>query len=674
MENQPKSFFKSPVVIVVGIIVILCCCCVLIVLAGGVAFYQVGKQVTTSFPELTPIFDFATSTPEAPIEVTRVPVENVPTDTLDTLKDTIVPVNDMADLACRMKGVCDIPATVPSGPYKAGEKKSFWVSNVDTNKNFQVDATLQYVTDHVYFWVENGVSFNKDELQKLADTFETKIYPTDREFFGSEWTPGIDEDPHIYIVYAGGLGSSIAGYFSSADEVPPQAHKYSNAHEMFLFNSDNTGLGEEFTYGVLAHEFQHMIHWKQDRNESSWLNEGFSELAAFLNKYDVGGFDYAYTSDPDLQLTDWPNDPNATSPHYGASFLFLTYFLDRFGEQATQALVHDQNNGMDSVDDVLKQLNVNNSTTGQPFIADDVFQDWTIANYLHDSSVSDGRFTYSNYPNAPQTYETESFSACPTGPQARTVKQYGVDYIAISCNGDHTLHFEGSTVTGLVPENAHSGKYSFWSNKGDESDMTLTQEFDFTNVSGPIEMTYQTWYDLEKDYDYAYLVASTNGGKTWDIVTTPSCTTVDPSGNSYGCGYNGVSNGWKQETVDLSKYAGNKTQLRFEYVTDAAVNGEGMLIDDISIPAINYSTDFEADNGGWDPAGFARVENVLPQTYRLALIIDNGSGKTVQYIPLNPDMTADIPLSLGNGGQATLVVSGTTRFTREDAHYSIEVK
>ena len=28
-----------------------------------------------------------------------------------------------------------------------------------------------------------------------------------------------------------------------------------------------------------------------------------------------------------------------TSPHYGASFLFMTYFLDRFGEEATKALV-----------------------------------------------------------------------------------------------------------------------------------------------------------------------------------------------------------------------------------------------------------------------------------------------------------------------------------------------
>ena len=28
--------------------------------------------------------------------------------------------------------------------------------------------------------------------------------------------------------------------------------------------------------------------------------------------------------------------------------------------------------------------------------------------------------------------------------------------------------------------------------------MTLTREFDFTGVTGPIEFSYWTWYDLEK--------------------------------------------------------------------------------------------------------------------------------------------------------------------------------
>ena len=89
--------------------------------------------------------------------------------------------------------------------------------------------------------------------------------------------------------------------------------------------------------------------------------------------------------------------------------------------------------------------------------------------------------------------------------------------------------------------------------------------------------------------------------------------------------------------------------------------------------AINFQSDFEADDGGWIPKGFARVENVLPQTYRLALII-RGDTTTVTQIPLNADQSAEIPLSLNSGEEAILIVTGNTRFTRLPAAYQIEIK
>jgi bacillopeptidase F (M6 metalloprotease family) len=95
------------------------------------------------------------------------------------------------------------------------------------------------------------------------------------------------------------------------------------------------------------------------------------------------------------------------------------------------------------------------------------------------------------------------------------------------------MNFQGARQVGVVPEDAFSGEYAFWSNKGDESDMRLTQTFDFTGVSGPLTLSYQTWYDLETDYDYLYLLASEDDGQTWDFLITPSGTAEDPSGNSY---------------------------------------------------------------------------------------------------------------------------------------------
>ncbi len=209
------------------------------------------------------------------------------------------------------------------------------------------------------------------------------------------------------------------------------------------------------------------------------------------------------------------------------------------------------------------------------------------------------------------------------------------------------------------------------------SDTTLTREFDFTNTKAPIDFSYWTWYDLEKGFDYAYLETSVDG-QHWTILKTPSCTEKDESGNSYGCAYNGKSGGgdkaaWINEHVDLSSYAGQKVQLRFEYVTDAAVLGEGILLDDLSIPAVNYSTDFESDAGGWTGNGFVRIDNTLPQTFRLELILQ-GPKTTVQSVPVNENQTAEVPLSLNAGEKAVLVVTGTQRFSSSPAAYDIEIK
>jgi len=655
---------------IVGILALLGCFCLLLLGIGGYAFYTLSRSAPS---QDSPIFTDPI-TPDAPTEtaeIVRPPADPILNETLEALEKTVVPVNDPRALACRLDGKCGVPEVMAdsAAPLSLGAKENFWAHNLDSNENNEVAATLRYITPHVYFWVQDGVNADEDEIKDLVEAFENEIYPTNREFFGSEWSPGIDGDEHIYILYSRGLGFSVGGYFSASDSTHPLIHEYSNAHEMFLFNADNTSLGGEDAYSVLAHEFQHMIHWNNDLNETSWLNEGSSELAALLNGYNTGGFDPYYISNPDLQLNDWPNDQN-TWPHYGAGFLFMTYFLDRFGEEATQALVKDDANGMDSVDDVLLEIGATDPLTGQPITADDFFMDWVVTNLLLDSSIADGRYIYNNYPGAGRAHVTETFQDCPQSAFTRTVHQYGVDYIAIECAGDYTINFTGSTVTGLLPADPHSGDYAFWSNKGDESDMTLTREFDFTNVSAPIELTFQTWYDIETDWDYVYVEVSENG-ETWEILTTPSGTGTDPSGNSYGWGYTDVTGGWIEETVDLSDYAGKKVQIRFEYITDAAVNGEGFMVDDVRVDAAGYSSDFEADNGGWVADGFVRVQNILPQTFRLALIQTGDSSVTM--IPVSADQAAEIPVSLKAGETAYLVVSGTTRFTREPASYQIEI-
>jgi immune inhibitor A len=660
-SNKPILIF----LVILGFLLIAC-----FTVGTYLVFSFASRGVTgvqTALPRLSPPTvepSFATKT--------GLILSAIPDETLKTLQEAPSPIVDYLSLASRLEGKKNIPQTIPGPPqvHNIGDVQQFWVVKDITNVHFQVSATLKYITPHLYFWVNSEIPVDASRVQTASDTFENKIYPTDRALFGSEWTPGVDNDPHIYILYTTGPSSRVAAYFSSEDEINPAVDQFSNGHEMFVINSASFPNLSGDVGGVLAHEFQHMIEYNQHRNMEGWENEGFSVLATYLNGYGTDGYDRQFLPNPDTQLNDFPNNSNKIVPHYGASFLFLDYFYNRFGEQTTRDLAKNPADGLDGVDAALQQIDAMDNQTGQPITADDVFADWTVTNYLGDSTVGDGRYIYGNFTNVAHVSDTERVTRCPTSAQSRTVHQYAADYVRISCRGTYTLTFQGAQDVSVVPANPHSGSYYFWSSKGDESDKTLTHEFDFSSVNGAISLTYWTWYDTEKYYDYVYLEASTNG-QDWAILKTPSGTTGNQRGSSYGIGYNGSSSGWIEQTIDLSQYAGQKVQLRFEYVTDDETYGEGFLLDDVSISQINYHTDFETDDGGWIADGFVRIENYLPQTYRLEMI-SLGSPATVQNLTLNPDQSLRIPLILSN--DVVLVVSGTARYTRQLAPYTFTIQ
>ena len=659
---------SGTIAIIIGIVVALCCICMLVMGIAGYGFFVYSQSSTTS---ANPLISADGGTPTSVPEVVRPSADSISNETLKTLEQSLVPENDPYELACRLQGLCNVPTTVETKSYQVGDEDNFWILNSDTQEHRQMNATLLYITDHTYFWAETGTVVDQGDMKALMDTFEEKIYPTDREFFGSEWTPGVDGDPHIFVVYANDIGHNIAGYFNPSDEYNSVVREYSNGHETYVLGTTQD-LADEYTYATLAHEFVHMIQFPSDRNDATWMSEGFAEVGAFINGYSIGSADFLYIQNPDLQLNDWVESSSPDfGAHYGQSFLFLTYFLDRFGETATKALTSNPANDLTSIDDTLAALNITDPATGKLITADNFFMDWAVTNFLLDGSVGDGRYVYKNYPAATSASATETISSCPQSPLTLDVRQYGVDYIAIECSGDYTLSFTGSTVTGLLPTDPYSGKYAFWSNKGDESDMKLTKEFDLSDVSAPINISFRTWYDIEENWDYLYLEVSEDG-ETWQIIKTPSGTDSNPAGSAYGWGYTGTSNGWIEETVDLSQYAGKKISVRFEYITDAGINGEGFMLDDVSVEAAGYKSDLEADDGGWAAEGFVRVENVLPQTFGLALI--RTSDSSVTMIPLNEAQTADIPLSLKSGEKAFLVITGTTRFTREPGSYQIEIR
>jgi immune inhibitor A len=539
---------------------------------------------------------------------------------------------------------------------------SFWVIDGATGQRRQVTARLRVQTDHVAMWVEQGVWHDIRRLEQAAQLFETRIYVRTRATFGSEWTPGIDNDPHIHILHSTGLGENVLGYSASIDEYPGHVHPLSNQAEMITVNVDYVDVGSPVYYGLLARQFQRLIQWHQDRNEERWLKQGLAELSAALNGFDDGGIAQAYLEQTDTSLIAWTDSEGQR----GAAYLFAAYFHHRFGDAGTRILMSEPANGVAGIDATLEKL-------GTDLAFEDLLADWLAANAL-DSAAEAANPWYAylgldlERPAPAKVYDDYPIQV------ATSAQQLGADYIVLRGDGDVRVQFTGQTETPLLSTMPRSGQCAWWSNRADESLTTLTRAFDLSEVE-QATLTYWTWYDTEPHYDYATAEVSTDVGQHWHILSTPSGTDLDPYGNNPGWGYTGKSAGWIQETVDLSDYAGEEILVRFSYLTDEAITGEGFLLDDISLPELGYEDRAEAGTEGWTAQGFLITDGRVPQRY-MALLIGGEQGQTVRRLPLEEGQNAEwtVPLDSEEAREFMLVVAAIASRTAQPASYQLSIR
>jgi immune inhibitor A len=558
------------------------------------------------------------------------------------------PERDLIDLARRFRGLpANTPREVRQSPYayQVGDSQQFTLLDVDPPSARTITATLRLITEHGYFFVEDGLDVDDSTLATEGTDFETLVYPTVTAAFGKEWSPGVDADTHISIVHASLNGAG--GYFSSSDEYPQQVEPHSNEREAVYVDTSYLDSPGVIYDALLAHELQHLIHWHADSGEESWVNEGLSQVAAEL----VGGGTSAvadFLATPDTQLTDWPTGYGGL--HYGESQLFFRYLLDRFGgRENAAALLAIPDDGIAGVNDYLRQF-------GTSF--EDVFADWTVANYLDEASGP-----YAHQGADLRVDATTTISGASEGRDS--VHQFAADYLEINPpTGSASFIFDGSNQVGIgIP--LQDGPF-WWSNAGDAIDTRLTQEFDLTGLTSAT-LRFRTWFDIEMGWDYAYVAASRDGGRTWEALPGRHNSDYDPVEAAYGPGYTGDSDGeWVQDEVDLTPYAGSKVLLRFEYVTDDAAHARGFAVDDIEIPELGFADGADADDG-WQAEGFRRVEGPMAQRFVVQLV-DRGKpgAPEVERLELGSGNRLEVALD----GPATIVVAAVTEGTTEAAAYS----
>jgi immune inhibitor A len=575
-------------------------------------------------------------------------------DNYRTLEQAAIPVRDDIDLAVRLLNITAPAPSTTSPNYEIGQKQEITLVNLDTAKPFTVTAEVRYLSSGLVMWFQEGLVPSDAQLKETAEIFENNIMPVARSYFGSEANPGVDGDPRIHIIHARGVGQNIAGYYDPDSSLPRAVLPISNEREMFVISLDAFSLneiGSDMYESVLAHEFQHMIHNNVDSNEDAWLDEGLAELSAALTGYrKVGNFAGQFTTVPETQLNNWAS----SGANYGASYLFMTYFLGRFGEDSLRDLVKEQANGLESLANFFAQR------PEKDVDVDSFFADWVIANLVY---PGEGVYAYDALPSRLQRIRFRP--ALRLGDVNLPVAQFGTRYFPINQVGKYTLTLKGAPTATVISTEAVD--HFWWSNRGDQSEMRLTRGFDLRQV-GKASLQYQLWYDIEEAWDYGFVQISTDGGKTWQPVKSTRSSTETFKNNPYGVAFTGPGT-WAEETVDLTPFAGKEILIRFALLTDAGVNKEGMAIDDIRIPEINYTDDMETDDGGWQAEGWARITNALPGRYVVQVIAfpENGTPIVERHFlgtDENTPLEKTLSFEVGNGiRQVVVAVSGLTMFT-----------
>jgi immune inhibitor A len=571
------------------------------------------------------------------------------------------PARAPVDLAVRLRGVsAATPLIAPVAPalLVAGYTDTFWILDQRNAQLFQSEAVLRLVTDHAYWFVESDMTERAPEadLERSASVFESRTYPLIHRYFGSEPKPGVDRDGHIVLLLANVPG--VAAYFSSADAYPRTINPRSNEHDMIYVNLNALRPGQAAFDSTVTHEFQHMANFAHCPSQEGWLDEGASELAMRVAGYE-GAPPIAFASHPDVQLTAWSNQPVEQTRHYQASYLFLRYVAERAG-------------GWDALPDLLQTCvrgeGLFAAFLGRHPIAADVdtlFSDWTVANFLQDPRVGDGRFGYANG----GFHSAITGSATTDTPFLGSVPQYAANYVDLPA-APANVTFSGDAAVPLLSASVDNAG-AWWSNRGDNLDSRLTRRLDLTGIA-EATLRFSAWYDIEDHFDFAYLSVSQDNGRTWHILPGLHTSPDNPTGNSYGPGWTGSSGGdWVDEEVDLTPFVGSAILVRFEYVTDQSYNGQGFAFKDVRIPQLGIDEP-GAPEDPWVAEGWVRVDAPIPERWNIRLVRRTRTSVSVDSVPVDADGSVTFVLD-DTQARATLVIAPTAPRTLVPANYSVTV-
>lgn len=203
-----------------------------------------------------------------------------------------------------------------------------------------------------------------------------------------------------------------------------------------------------------------------------------------------------------------------------------------------------------------------------------------------------------------------------------------------------------STTTELV--DPYEGGSQWWSGTGDFMDNTLSRTVDLSGIAAgtAARLDARLWYDIEQDFDYLTVEASTDGGAAWTAL--PGTVDDTPIGAK---GISGTSAGWTRLSVPLTQFSGKSVQLRLRVISDSNTHGKGVTFDDIRVTAGADGRELLRDGAeqganGWTALKWSRTEGRTgSEQHPRAYFVENrrytGYGSLLRTGPYNFGFTGD---------------------------------
>ena len=343
-----------------------------------------------------------------------------------------------------------------------GDTYTFSVRNMATFEFDAVEAVQVFAGKWARIWVDVRDTSRSAVMTKIgaiargldSATGSTSRNPgkgiieNDQEVFGlppvNQADPSSPVQDFLLTDIQDGMtgGGFVGGFFSPLDQTPEAGSN--NMNILYIDSRQGVSAGTNAMLSTVAHEFQHLIHYRTNEDSDILYNEGCSEVASILLGY-KDRTNSSYMKSTNVPMFTW-NYNNSTKllADYERAMTLLYYLYEQYGEQFLTAFASTKSERIDRITDALNAIGRNPDWQG-------TLTAYAVANYIG-KNFTDDRFIYrmrlsSTTPTATYAY-TGSGAIPATG--SVSVQSYASTYTTYTNPGLLKVKFKASRPYGVM--------------------------------------------------------------------------------------------------------------------------------------------------------------------------------------------------------------------------------